>query len=162
MLPNGNITHNCRLKNKIQTKEFNFTNGNLGIQTGSKSVITLNLSRITQDWFNSVKKTGVTKENVEEHYDELCHYFGDILDRVYKYHTAYNELLWDMYDAGLLPVYKAGFISLNKQYLTIGLNGLNQMAEFLGITCNINPHYENYVKQYLDILNRKSRSCRYV
>ena len=54
-LPCGLITHNCRLKNKIQTKEFNFTNGNIGVQTGSKSVITLNLSRITQDWFNGRK-----------------------------------------------------------------------------------------------------------
>lgn len=159
LLPNGNITHNCRLKNKIQTKEFNFTNGNLGIQTGSKSVITLNLSRITQDWFNSVKKTCVTKENVEEHYDELCHYFGDILDRVYKYHTAYNELLWDMYDAGLLPVYKAGFISLNKQYLTIGLNGLNQMAEFLGITCNINPHYEKLCQTIFGYIKQKNQEA---
>lgn len=41
----------CRLKNKVQTKEFSFTNGNLGIQTGSKSVITLNLNRIVQDYF---------------------------------------------------------------------------------------------------------------
>ncbi len=31
LMPNGNITHNCRLKNKIQTKEFNFTNGNMGV-----------------------------------------------------------------------------------------------------------------------------------
>jgi hypothetical protein len=28
---NDIISHNCRLKNKIQTKEFNFTNGNVGI-----------------------------------------------------------------------------------------------------------------------------------
>ena len=28
---NGFVTHNCRLKNKIQTKEFNFTNGNIGV-----------------------------------------------------------------------------------------------------------------------------------
>lgn len=142
LLPNGCITHNCRLKNKIQTKEFNFTNGNLGVQTGSKSVISLNLSRITQDWFNSVKKNGITKENVDEHLDSLCEYLGNILERVYKYHIAYNELLWDMYDANLLSVYKAGFISLDKQYLTIGLNGVNQMAEFLGMTCNVNSRYE--------------------
>lgn len=159
LLPNGSITHNCRLKNKIQTKEFNFTNGNLGIQTGSKSVITLNLSRITQDWFNSVKKSGVTKENIEEHYDDLCNYFGNILDRVYKYHTAYNELLWDMYDAGLLPVYKAGFINLNKQYLTIGLNGLNQMAEFLGITCNVNPHYEKLCQTIFGYIKQKNQEA---
>ena len=71
-------------------------------------------------------------------------YLVNILDRVYKYHAAYNELLWDMYNANLLPVYKAGFINLNKQYLTIGLNGLNQAAEFLGIKCNDNSDYSEF------------------
>ena len=63
---------------------------------------------------------------------------------MYKYHHAYNELLWDVYDAGLLPVYSAGFIDLNKQYLTIGLNGLNQAAEFLGIKCRDYEPYEKF------------------
>ena len=67
-----------------------------------------------------------------------------MLDRIYKYHHAYNELLWDVYDADLLPVYKAGFIHLNKQYLTIGLNGLNQAAEFLEIECNRNETYKEF------------------
>lgn len=40
----------CRLKNMLQTKEFNFTNGNIGVMTGSKSVISLNLSRIVQNY----------------------------------------------------------------------------------------------------------------
>jgi len=102
------------------------------------------LNRIVQDWFNSVKKTGIEKEDIENHYDSLTEYIGNILDRVYKYHTAYNELLWDMYDAGLLPVYKAGFINLNKQYLTIGLNGLNEAANFLNIECNINDKYAKF------------------
>lgn len=142
LLPNGCITHNCRLKNKIQTKEFNFTNGNLGVQTGSKSVISLNLNRITQDWYNNVAiKAGITKDTFFENIDSLLSYLGEILERVYKYHTAYNELLWDLYDAGLLPVYKAGFISLDKQYLTIGLNGLNAMSDFLNIPCTPNDKY---------------------
>ena len=127
----------CRLKNKIKTKEFNFTNGNIGIQTGSKSVITLNLNRIIQD-------STVNKDSGLEFMDIFISYLEDILDRVYKYHTAYNELLWDMYDANLLPVYKAGFINLNKQYLTIGINGLNQAAEFLGIECNNNKEYKQF------------------
>ena len=132
----------CRLKNKLQTKEFNFTNGNMGLQTGSKSVITLNLNRIVQDWCreaNTIRKffTKDTQESLKE-------YIGKIIDRVYMYHTAYNELLWDMKDAHLLPVYDAGFIDLNKQYLTIGINGLNQAAEFLGITCNDNPMYKEF------------------
>ena len=132
----------CRLKNKIQTKEFNFTNGNIGVQTGSKSVITLNLSRIIQDCDRAygLKRNGGWSENTSFLYDHL----KTILERVYKYHTAYNELLWDMYDADLLPVYKAGFIDLNKQYLTIGLNGLNQAAEYLGMQCTDNEEYSKF------------------
>lgn len=128
----------CRLKNKVQTKEFNFTNGNMGIQTGSKSVITLNLSRIVQDW---ARNFGETPKQLDETFVE---YISEILGRVYKYHIAYNELLWDMYDSNLLPVYKAGFINLDKQYLTIGINGLNQAAEFLGIECNNNEDYKHF------------------
>lgn len=132
----------CRLKNKIQTKEFNFTNGNIGVQTGSKSVITLNLSRIIQDCDRAygLKRNGGWRENTSF----IKEYLSNILSRVYKYHTAYNELLWDMYDSDLLPVYKAGFIDLNKQYLTIGLNGLNQAAEYLGMQCTDNEEYSKF------------------
>ena len=141
---NNIITHNCRLKNKIQTKEFNYTNGNMSIQTGSKSVITLNLNRIVQnacrdlvdnETFNNTKTPLSTKFNM------LSDYIDEILERVYKYHTAYNELLHDMFNAGLLPAYTNGFIDLKKQYLTIGLNGLNEAAEFMGLECNKNDDY---------------------
>ena len=152
----------CRLKNKIKTKEFNFTNGNMGIQTGSKSVITLNLNRIIQDWWNTKETKEYNVDTIEEisktevivdcyrigdkikSIKSLKEYLTSILERVYKYHIAYNELLWDMYDANLLPVYKAGFIDLNKQYLTIGINGLNQAAEFLGFECNNNEEYKQF------------------
>lgn len=141
----------CRLKNKLQTKEFNFTNGNIGVQTGSKSVITLNLSRIIQDWYNKLndEKKNDIKENgmSDSSYTSLKKYLNKILERVYKYHTAYNEQLWDMYDANLLPAYKAGFIDLNKQYLTIGINGLNQAAEFLGISCTLNDDYSKFCQE---------------
>ena len=134
----------CRLRNMLTTKEFNFTNGNMGVQTGSKSVITLNLNRIIQDFVNL---TGRPKVNVEGFVlGDLTTYLTDILSKVYKYHVAYNELLWDMYDANLLTIYKAGFIDLNKQYLTIGINGLNQAAEFLGMECNNNEDYKNFCK----------------
>lgn len=139
----------CRLKNKLQTKEFNFTNGNIGVQTGSKSVITLNLSRIIQDWFNGQKdkNTEYKFSGTDTDYDNLNAYVNKILERVYKYHTAYDELLWDMYDSNLLSVYKAGFISLEKQYLTIGINGLNQAAEFLGIACRDNEQYSKFCQK---------------
>ena len=129
----------CRLKNKIQTKEFNFTNGNMGVETGSKSVISLNLNRIVQDSVLKHKYNQEPKGQVHpvslygKFLDCLKEDLGEILERVYKYQTAYNELLWDMYNAGLLPVYKAGLIDLNKQYLTVGLIGTSAAAESLGI-----------------------------
>ena len=155
---NGLITHNCRLKNKLQTKEFNFTNGNIGIQTGSKSVITLNLSRLIQMWY----RKECERRSVESFtFDDSCYlllkkYLSKLTDRVYKYHHAYNELLWDMYDANLLPAYRAGFIDLNKQYLTIGLNGLNQAAEFLGIKCNANDKYSKFCQEIFSFFKEQN------
>lgn len=159
-LANGIHNFNCRLKNKLQTKEFNFTNGNIGVMTGSKSVISFNLSRIIQDWYCNEYKiergTKPTDKFDETKYDSLKKYMIKILERVYKYHTAYNELLWDMYNANLLPVYSAGFIDLNKQYLTLGLNGLNQAAEFLGIECNDNPEYSKFCQEIFGLFKEQN------
>ena len=151
----------CRLKNMLQTKEFSFTNGNMGIMTGSKSVITLNLNRIVQDWWRKttpdITDIFKYKETPKTYRESLKQYIIDILERVYKYQTAYNELLWDMYDANLLPVYKAGFIDLNKQYLTIGLNGLNQAAEYLGMTCNDNPEYMEFCQFIFSTVSEQNK-----
>lgn len=133
----------CRLRNNLTTREFNFTNGNLSVQTGSKSVISLNLSRIVQ---NAVKDFDNPQDRLEKDaiYEAIKNYLIEVLDRVYKYHNAYNQLLWDMYEARLMPAYDAGFINLDKQYLTIGLNGLNQAAEFLGLKCTHNKEYGEF------------------
>ena len=140
----------CRLSSKIEKPQFNFTNGQLGEMTGSKNVITLNLNRITQDWFE--KEDELYFSATGEHLDRLkvnnkvhlAEYLTGILDRVYKYQTAYNECLYELFNAGMLPVYSAGFIALQKQYLTIGINGLNQAAEFLGMECNKNEEYKKF------------------
>ena len=149
----------CRLSSKISKPQFNFTNGQVGEMTGSKNVITLNFNRIIQDWYNSMKvnvsvgeKYGkaspefigsllITDKDLQE---SLKVYLTEILERVYKYQTAYNSCLTHLYNAGLLTSYNAGFIDLKKQYLTIGVNGLNQSAEFLGYQCNKNESYKKF------------------
>lgn len=150
----------CRLKNMVETKEFNFTNGNMGVQTGSKSVITLNLNRIIQNFLCEKcdhklggKVTGITLDNIRS---SLKSYIVEILNRIYKYHEAYNSLLHDMYDAGLLPVYSAGFINLDKQYLTIGLNGLNQAAEVLNIECTNNQSYKEFCEFVFGVVREQN------
>lgn len=153
----------CRLKNAINVKEFSFTNGNISLQSGSKSVITLNLSRIIQnicrDWSakQGVEATMGTKYMDQEGFKEyMDSQIVEILERVYKYHEAYNELLWDLYNAGMLPVYSAGFINLNKQYLTIGLNGLNEAAEFMGMKCNDNEDYKLFCENIFSTIKEQN------
>ena len=118
--------------------------------TGSKNVITLNLNRITQDYFKTVDTNyfGASrilyKDITEEDMQGFREYLINILERIYKYQIAYNECLKYLKENKLLPVYDAGFIDMKKQYLTIGINGLNQAWEYLGGKCNKNKEYEDF------------------
>lgn len=134
----------CRLSSKISKPQFNFTNGQLSEMTGSKNVITLNLNRIIQDWFKNTTFNTSSKFTDLDIKDSLSNYIINILERVYKYQIAYNEILKYLYKSNLLTVYNASFIDMKKQYLTIGINGLNQAAEYLGMECNRNKDYEDF------------------
>ena len=140
----------CRLSSKISKPQFNFTNGQLSEMTGSKNVITLNLNRIIQDWWNNKGIYLPQHDNIPKFIPtkvkgySLQEYLIEILERVYKYQIAYNECLKYLKENKLLPVYDAGFIDMKKQYLTIGINGLNQAWEFLGGKCNKNKEYEEF------------------
>lgn len=148
----------CRLSSKLEKPQFNFTNGQLSEMTGSKNVITLNLNRIIQDWasqFESKVKAEISIYSDLEH--GLKAYLLKILDRVYKYQTAYNECLKDLYKSNLLTVYKAGFIDMKKQYLTIGINGLNQAAEFLDMKCNKNEEYKKFCNFIFSVIKDENK-----
>lgn len=142
----------CRLSSKISKPQFNFTNGQLSEMTGSKNVITLNLNRIIQDWCKSIG--GIP--TVGNQHDSLKFYLIDILERVYKYQIAYNEILKYLHKNELLTVYNAGFIDMKKQYLTIGINGLNQAAEYLGMECNKNKEYEDFCSFIFSIIKEQN------
>lgn len=148
----------CRLSNKIQENTFTFTNGLTGEQTGSKSVITLNFSRIMQNYVNE-KYDGdrdAFKKDKEKFMEGFKEYLSPILERVYKYHTAYNSILWELYEANMLPVYSAGFIHLNKQYLTLGINGMNEAWMFLGGECTYNKDYLFFTTQITGFMKEQN------
>ena len=117
--------------------------------TGSKAVITMNLNRIVQEWD---KNKDVT----------LAEYIENITNRVHTYLSAFNNKIWDDYNADLLTVYKAGFIDLDKQYLTVGVNGFVEAAEYLGIAVDYaDPAYQQLAKDILGTiegLNRKHKT----
>lgn len=134
----------CRLSSKISKPQFNFTNGQLSEMTGSKNVITLDFNRIVQDFCKKAERGKIKYTGNKDFLAFLKDYLIHILDRIYKYQTAYNETLKYLQSKHLLTVYDAGFIDMKKQYLTIGINGLNQAAEFLGMKCNKNKDYEEF------------------
>lgn len=155
----------CRLQNAVSDNTFSMTNGQIGVMTGSKNVITLDLNRIIQDWYNTNCWMSDTrdehkykKETIIRHEKEnLKEYLIGILERVYKYHTAYNEMLYWAKNHNLFLAYNAGFINLDKQYLTIGINGLNQAAEFLGIKCSNNQEYSEFCKLIFSTIKEQNK-----
>ena len=143
----------CRLRNGIEDNTFSSTLGAGGIETGSKGVITLNLNRIVQDW-SRANQLASKKES-------LSLYIERIVKRVHKYLTAFNSIIWDYKNAGLLTIFDAGFIDLDRQYLTVGINGFVEGAEFLGI--KIDPDdkaYQDYAEEILGTIKRLNTAAR--
>lgn len=144
----------CRLKNGITDNVFSYTLGAGGISTGSKAVITINVNRLVQD-----TKKKADKNNLD--FDvELDKTIRSQVDDIHKYLNAFNEILKDEQSSGLLSIYDAGYISLPKQYLTIGINGLVEGAEFLGIKVAPNPEYFNYCKSILAPIQEENKKAR--
>ena len=137
----------CRLRNEIQDNGFSYTLGAGGVSTGSKSVLTVNLNRCIQQ---------ATREG-----RSYVEFLDDIIDLMHKVQLAYNANLKDLMDKGMLPLFDAGYINIKRQYLTIGVNGMVEAAESLGITISDNKEYEEFVGNVLGLIegyNRKYRS----
>ena len=160
----------CRLQNAVQENTFNTTNGQIGVMTGSKNVITLNLNRIIQDWQHTWSDY---RDHIDVNTNRCCfpvdwithkdfqegikRYIENILERVYLYQYAYNDLMHWCKDHHLYAAYDAGFINLDKQYLTIGINGLNQAAEYLGMECNNNIYYRTFCRLIFSTIKEQNK-----
>lgn len=147
----------CRLRNQIERNEFSFTNGLTGVKTGSCNVITLNLNRIIQNWHRSILSPNPF--SLKEYGESLKKYLIDILDRVYKYHMAYKTILYDLEEKEMLTASTAGFISMRDLYSTIGINGINEAAEFLGMKCNDNRYYREFIRFITSVISERNKSC---
>ena len=144
----------CRLRNQLTTNTFSPTSGLTGIMTGSVNVITLNINRIIQDCYKAyeLKMNGGWKENTSF----LKNYLIDILERVYKYHIAYKTMLYDLEDKGMLAASNGGYIHISKLYSTIGINGLNEAAKFLGLSVSNNKEYIDFLQFILGTIKEQN------
>ena len=142
----------CRVLNEMSDNTFSSTTGMTGVMTGSCNVITLNINRITQDYFKTVDTnyfgaSGILyKDITEEDMDGFKKYLIDILERVYKYHIAYKTMLYEMEDAKMFSDCNAGYIYIRKLYSTIGLIGYCEAAQFLGLSVSNNNEYKDFLK----------------
>ena len=145
----------CRLRNELAENTFNPTSGLTGVMTGSCHVITLNINRIVQDCNKAygLKRNGGWKENTSFIRDYLI----SILDRVYKYHIAYKTMLYEQEEKGMFAACNGGYIHMSKLYSTIGINGLNEAARFLGLKVSNNPEYIKFLQLILSTIKEANK-----
>ncbi len=136
----------CRLRNEITDNGFSYTLGAGGVSTGSKSVLTINLNRCVQYAVN--------------HKMDYLEYLGQIIDLCHKVQLAYNENLKDLQAHGMLPLFDAGYINIARQYLTIGINGLVEAAEFMGLKITPNDDYKHFVQGILGLIEKYNKQYR--
>ena len=136
----------CRLRNEIQDNGFSYTLGAGGVSTGSKSVLTINLNRCIQYAVN--------------HKMVYTEFLSEVIDLCHKVQIAYNENLKELQKSGMLPLFDAGYINIGRQYLTIGVNGLVEAAEFLGIKISDNEDYLRYVQTVLGLVEKYNKQYR--
>lgn len=174
----------CRLRNSLkdleeEDSEHNFTThqysmGTASVSTGSKSVMTINLPRLVQNatnrYYHEIEGKNIPKGvqmpiNEFRHKETLYKYIredvAEMVERVHKYQTAFNETIKDFLKANMLDVYNAGFIDIRKQYLTVGVNGITDAAEFFGFKVSDNDEYREFVNNILEtinICNRKDKT----
>jgi ribonucleoside-triphosphate reductase (formate) len=133
----NSISQCCRLRSELDMNTFAYTLGSTGLDTGSKKVFTININRMVQDGRD------VTEE----------------VKKIHKYLVAYNEILYDMKSKGMMPVYDAGYVTLEKQYLTVGINGIVEAAEYLGYDISDNEPYLSWVGTLLKAISDENKKA---
>lgn len=144
---NNIISHNCRLRNELQENTFSYSLGAGGTQSGSLNVITININRLVQ---NAHKDISIKLED----------YLKEQVQKIHKYQLATKEFFKGFLEANMLDAYREGFIDMNKQFLTIGVNGLLESAEFMGFEPNNNEEYKNYISRILKVIYDENKEAK--
>ena len=128
----------CRLRSNRDNQYLGYANsfGSGSTQIGSFGVVTLNVPHI------ALKAKG----NKEEFFKEL----EIVAQYAIKINDVKRHILKLRIDKHALPLYDHGFMNLQKQYATIGINGLYEAIEILGENI-VHPGGQELCK---DILNR--------
>lgn len=135
----------CRLRNELADNTFSYTLGAGGVVTGSAQVITINLNRLADlaIMFN-------------DNFDDVLR---EQIRKTHKYLLASKFVYKDYIKAGLLPAYNEGFMDIDKQFLTLGINGLVEAAEQYGLKIDNNIEYKHWVSHVLGIFKEENKKA---
>ena len=165
----------CRLRNEVSENTFSPTSGLTGVKTGSCNVISLNMNRIIQDWYRQAKinvriivddegkrlserkMIAVKRGWANTYADDFKVYLISILERIYKYHIAYKTMLYEWEDKGMYASSNGGYIQIKDLFSTVGINGLNEAAEFLGLKVSNNPEYIEFLQLILGTIKEQNK-----
>ena len=135
----------CRLRNELADNTFSYTLGAGGVVTGSAQVITINMRRLA--------KLAMTFG------DEFDDVLREQIQLVHKYLMASKAVYKDYITTGLLPAYTAGFMDIDKQFLTIGVNGLVEAASAYKYKIGNNKRYKRWVAHVLGIFKEENKKA---
>jgi ribonucleoside-triphosphate reductase len=138
----------CRLRNELADNTFSYTLGAGGVVTGSAQVITINMHRLVQKY--------VVHRDVEAF---SFYALEPVIQYVHQYLIASRMVYEDYIAAGLLPAYTAGYMDIDKQFLTIGLNGVVEAAEYLGYSINNNARYKQFLSELLAVFKAENKKA---
>lgn len=138
----------CRLRNELADNTFSYTLGAGGVVTGSAQVITINMNRLVQMYAAHSDFSLVAGYAIEP-----------VINRVHTYLLATRAVYEDYINAGMLPAYSAGYMDIDKQFLTIGLNGVVEAAEYLGYDISNNEAYKKGLSDLLGTFKAKNKEA---
>ncbi len=149
----------CRLRNELAENTFSPTSGLTGVKTGSCNVISLNMNRIVQDWYRIMDSNNKdwNKQRAIDSWADMNEYLTTILERVYKYHIAYKTMLYEWEDKDMYTSSNGGYIQIKDLFSTVGINGLNEAAEFLGLKVSNNPEYIEFLQLILGTIKEQNK-----
>jgi len=143
----------CRLRNESKN-EFSFTLGNVGEMTGSVNVITINMNRFIQDTHRLSKRMHVDFSEL------MISELRKTVQKIHKYHVSIRKIYEFMRDSGMYPVHDANFIKMERQFSTIGINGLVEGAEYLGYDITPNNAYMNFCATILKTISAENKAAK--
>lgn len=152
----------CRLRNEMSENTFNPTSGLTGVKTGSCNVISLNMNRIIQDWARWYNESMDGMDSADMHIfyapnSGFKPYLESILERVYKYHIAFKTMLYEWEDKKMFASSNGGYINIKDLFSTVGINGLNEAAEFMGLEVSNNPEYIRFLQEILGTIKEQNK-----